>query len=628
MDNNLLNNLLQTHQISYGKSYEEIFNDVTTYLRSVNPRWTNMAEDDIGLLIIHALTFLSTNTNYHLDRAVQELHPDYATEDVSKHSLSNFLGFRQTGVVASSGQIAMYLSGNKGLHNHKLVIPKYFSFTSRSSNSVNTNVVTTINESMTNLSRIESLKVKIRDFDYTDTSISHPEIYLIIHEGLIDSYEIISQGSGLNKYADSNNNIRAYADSNKLLDIILVERSGSIESVVINNDYQSATDSGEFNSSNTALLLPVIYLDVIEGTPSTQIINFNQVYNNEIDTGLRNIDISSLEVYDSNGRLWERVSNIQYEFDNYGLNPHKYSVRFSSTGNLILELSSTLDSQVSNNQPYLFKIRFIVSSPSPIDLVASSDAIPISNVQLLNGVGLDPDLSLSQIHINSKISRRVYGGRSVRSADENLLLARIQSRMMSTIVTVPDLAGAVRTYVNEGISAAADINDDDNTLSYIQSKLGKPVATYEMYYSVCNSSLDELDEYDLDKLSNYIYNYKHIFTKSFNYVPPDIVTVDLDVVINYSSSYEDSNLYSNSMEVIKELFSVSNIEFNSYPTDAEIISALYKLSSTIVEVSVSRSNSSNTFHNFSVTKLDKVSLSLVKSLSSRGGGYKYDSSKR
>lgn len=624
-ENNVLKSLLQYSQISYGKNYEEVFSDVITYLQTIDPRWNNLSETDAGVMIIHAITYLTALNNYHLDRSVQELHPDYASEDSSKYSIANFLGYRRSSISASAGVVRMHLSSNSYINNHKLLIPKYFSFTTKGSDG-NAVSLSASEELIVDLEKLDSLKVKIKDYDYSVNTTVHPEIYLLVKEGSISSFNIVNPGSGLEVYSNNDHNILAYCDANPDLQIVLVERSGLIDSVILNSDYMIISENEGFNSDNPRLMLPSIDIPVVDGTPSVVRISSNQINNDEYNTGLLNIDLSMIELYDNNNNLWTLVDNVLYEYDQYGLNPRKYSVRINSENSLVLEFNSTWRSQISESS-YSFKLKYLVSHSNPIDLIDNTEVKPYEDIQLLtyNG-GISDDYSLSMIHVNSKVSTRVYGGSGLKSSSEDLLLARVQSRMMKTIVTVPDLAGAVRGFRSDLLSAAADINDDKSVKDYIADQLGRNVDTYEMYYTVVTDKLVELDSNSLSLLNDKLYRYKHIFTKGLIYVRPEIITLDLDVTIYYDTDYEDQYIHSNAIQIINSLFSTDydRYKFNMTPSDSEVMSAVHRMSGSVKNVKIKRTYGSESRHLFSIVKLNKLNIKTIKYITSENGGYKYE----
>lgn len=624
-ENNVLKSLLQYSQISYGKNYEEVFSDVITYLQTIDPRWNNLSETDAGVMIIHAITYLTALNNYHLDRSVQELHPDYASEDSSKYSIANFLGYRRSSISASAGVVRMHLSSNSYINNHKLLIPKYFSFTTKGSDG-NAVSLSASEELIVDLEKLDSLKVKIKDYDYSVNTTVHPEIYLLVKEGSISSFNIVNPGSGLEVYSNNDHNILAYCDANPDLQIVLVERSGLIDSVILNSDYMIISENEGFNSDNPRLMLPSIDIPVVDGTPSVVRISSNQINNDEYNTGLLNIDLSMIELYDNNNNLWTLVDNVLYEYDQYGLNPRKYSVRINSENSLVLEFNTTWRSQISESS-YSFKLKYLVSHSSPIDLIDNTEVKPYEDIQLLtyNG-GISDDYSLSMIHVNSKVSTRVYGGSGLKSSSEDLLLARVQSRMMKTIVTVPDLAGAVRGFRSDLLSAAADINDDKSVKDYIADQLGRNVDTYEMYYTVVTDKLVELDSNSLSLLNDKLYRYKHIFTKGLIYVRPEIITLDLDVTIYYDTDYEDQYIHSNAIQIINSLFSTDydRYKFNMTPSDSEVMSAVHRMSGSVKNVKIKRTYGSESRHLFSIVKLNKLNIKTIKYITSENGGYKYE----
>lgn len=624
-ENNVLKSLLQYSQISYGKNYEEVFSDVITYLQTIDPRWNNLSETDAGVMIIHAITYLTALNNYHLDRSVQELHPDYASEDSSKYSIANFLGYRRSSISASAGVVRMHLSSNSYINNHKLLIPKYFSFTTKGSDG-NAVSLSASEELIVDLEKLDSLKVKIKDYDYSVNTTVHPEIYLLVKEGSISSFNIVNPGSGLEVYSNNDHNILAYCDANPDLQIVLVERSGLIDSVILNSDYMIISENEGFNSDNPRLMLPSIDIPVVEGTPSVVRISSNQINNDEYNTGLLNIDLSMIELYDNNNNLWTLVDNVLYEYDQYGLNPRKYSVRINSENSLVLEFNTTWRSQISESS-YSFKLKYLVSHSNPIDLIDNTEVKPYEDIQLLtyNG-GISDDYSLSMIHVNSKVSTRVYGGSGLKSSSEDLLLARVQSRMMKTIVTVPDLAGAVRGFRSDLLSAAADINDDKSVKDYIADQLGRNVDTYEMYYTVVTDKLVELDSNSLSLLNDKLYRYKHIFTKGLIYVRPEIITLDLDVTIYYDTDYEDQYIHSNAIQIINSLFSTDydRYKFNMTPSDSEVMSAVHRMSGSVKNVKIKRTYGSESRHLFSIVKLNKLNIKTIKYITSENGGYKYE----
>ena len=624
-ENNVLKSLLQYSQISYGKNYEEVFSDVITYLQTIDPRWNNLSETDAGVMIIHAITYLTALNNYHLDRSVQELHPDYASEDSSKYSIANFLGYRRSSISASAGVVRMHLSSNSYINNHKLLIPKYFSFTTKGSDG-NAVSLSASEELIVDLEKLDSLKVKIKDYDYSVNTTVHPEIYLLVKEGSISSFNIVNPGSGLEVYSNNDHNILAYCDANPDLQIVLVERSGLIDSVILNSDYMIISENEGFNSDNPRLMLPSIDIPVVDGTPSVVRISSNQINNDEYNTGLLNIDLSMIELYDNNNNLWTLVDNVLYEYDQYGLNPRKYSVRINSENSLVLEFNTTWRSQISESS-YSFKLKYLVSHSNPIDLIDNTEVKPYEDIQLLtyNG-GISDDYSLSMIHVNSKVSTRVYGGSGLKSSSEDLLLARVQSRMMKTIVTVPDLAGAVRGFRSDLLSAAADINDDKSVKDYIADQLGRNVDTYEMYYTVVTDKLVELDSNSLSLLNDKLYRYKHIFTKGLIYVRPEIITLDLDVTIYYDTDYEDQYIHSNAIQIINSLFSTDydRYKFNMTPSDSEVMSAVHRMSGSVKNVKIKRTYGSESRHLFSIVKLNKLNIKTIKYITSENGGYKYE----
>lgn len=625
-NNNLLNNILNKNNVSYGKSYEEIFNDTITYLQSINPRWTNLVETDLGVMMVHAIAYMSTLNNYYLDRSVQELHPDYASEDVSKYAISNFLGYRRPGIKASTGVVRMYLLSNIKVGDH-MDIPKYFPFVTRNGQSAQ--FMSATNTKSFDLSRLPSLLVVIPEFNHSDTTVRHPVIYLEVYEGAVKTYTIIDAGTGLDKYANTDLNIKAYVNANPNMELILVIRDGSVSTVILNSDYQKIDESGVLNSKNAKLLLPYVDIDVTEGTPTTSRISESQISNNEYDTGLTNIDLNMLELYDKNGNLWTRVDNILYEYDQYGLNPRKYSVRFSSTNTMIVEFNTDWGTQVPKNSDYAFLLRYLVSSTEPADILPTTPVVPYNDIELswVSTSGTSP-LSLSAIHSDSRVVVRVTGGTKMNTPSEDLLLARIQSRTTKTIVTVPDLAGVVRGYKQKCLSVAADINDEEEVRNYIQRVTGNPVETYKMYYSIVDKDLNVLSPHELDKLYKYVTKYKHIFTKDFIYVKPEFVDIDIKLNITYASDYEDPNLKSNIMNTVKTMFSTSynRFEFNSIPNDSEIIAAIHNLSGSVINVQVEKTTSAHTRHLFTMYKLDELDVKISKIPSSQSGGYRYDKS--
>jgi hypothetical protein len=268
-----------------------------------------------------------------------------------------------------------------------------------------------------------------------------------------------------------------------------------------------------------------------------------------------------------------------------------------------------------------------VSHSNPVDLIDNTEVKPYEDIQLLtyNG-GISDDYSLSMIHVNSKVSTRVYGGSGLKSSSEDLLLARVQSRMMKTIVTVPDLAGAVRGFRSDLLAAAADINDDKSVRDYIADQLGRNVDTYEMYYTLVTDKLVELDSNSLSLLNDKLYKYKHIFTKGLIYVKPEIITLDLDVTIYYDTDYEDQYIHSNAIQIINSLFSTDydRYKFNMTPADSEIMSAVHRMSGSVKNVKIKRTYGSESRHLFSIVKLNKLNIKTIKYITSENGGYKYE----
>lgn len=610
--------MLDAKIVRYGKDYREIMDDTIKYLQSIDPRWNNLTETDASINIIHAIAYLASLNNYYLDRALQELHPDYATEDSSRLAIAHFLGYRSSGPTQASGMIRMYLSSTDKLVNSELVIPKYYSFNVDNDR----RVVHAPKEQSYDLSRLECMKIKFTSETLAKEDEHHrlPVAYLKVVTGSLQTRLVIDDpGENLKDMRNSDYYIPAYVDANPMMMIKLRIDDVLEELVVDTTGYQLAEELGEFDPTNNRMIIPYIDIRVVEGQPVSRSITSSMIVNNEVDLGLENAIASATELMDYNGYRWTHVDNILYNYDEYGLATKKYSTRYSSKGTLVIELPAQWSTELAQTTlTPLFDAVVVIQATDISTIPVYSIANPVADLDL-SGTNIDAT-KLSEIHIRSVVISSITGASRARSTKEDLLTARIQARSTSTIITVPDLAGQIKVINPSYYSAAADLNDDSITRAYIASKIGSDhPSTYRMYYSVANKTKSALLADELNELAMKLYKLKHIFIQDLIYVEPDIRVVDLEIKVVHSTM-TSNQVKSIVLASIPTIFDQAN-SFSTIPSNSLLASAIHSLDENFISVVVNSKKISDP-HIFTLCKLGKVIVTTELS-NDRDGGYRY-----
>ena len=93
-----------------------------------NGRWSDFSDADIGTVILKLMSMLSDMNNYHVDRGINELYIDTATDRASLLSLCKLIGYKPNHYLSAHTTIELVGTSNDNPLNGDIIQP-YASFT-------------------------------------------------------------------------------------------------------------------------------------------------------------------------------------------------------------------------------------------------------------------------------------------------------------------------------------------------------------------------------------------------------------------------------------------------------------------------------------------------------------------
>lgn len=112
------------------RTYDELIEHFKKIIPELNPNWTNVSDDDLGIVIVKLIAILGDELNFRYDMMTLESYLGSVRERSNAQSLLNLIGYSLNTYVTSESQVLVKYDLDQS-YSTPYVIPKFTEFSTQ-----------------------------------------------------------------------------------------------------------------------------------------------------------------------------------------------------------------------------------------------------------------------------------------------------------------------------------------------------------------------------------------------------------------------------------------------------------------------------------------------------------------